>query len=125
MSGLRLQTQTFLHLWINFLQQIFTVKVWTGGFVGEGATLFGACLMDGAALVQLAVGEKDAGAVVAYLEGVAIFNVLFAHLTVGDTEMPGDTVDIGCGDEKARSRQTVAAYSGAKVAKSSITFCLR
>jgi hypothetical protein len=81
--------------------------------------------MDRAALVQFAVREKDTGAVVTNPEGVALFNVSFADLTICDMKIPGDTIDIGCGDKKARSGQTVTTYSGAKTAKSSIIFCLR
>lgn len=60
--------------------------------------------MDGTTFAQLTVCQKDAGAVLPHLEGVALFDVSFTHFAVADMQMPGYTVDIEVSDKEGGTR---------------------
>ena len=98
-------------------EQVFAFQVRTRLIVREIPTLSGAGQVDGAAGPHPLVAQKDAGAVLAHFEGVAILQVAFSCLAVGNAEKAGDPVDIEIVQIKRCSGEPVAAITGAVMAK--------
>ncbi len=112
-------SEALLYLGGNNLQQIFTAQIGTGCIIRESTALCRSCQVNRAALIQLAVRQEDAGAVLSNLEGIAFLYVHFTYFAIADMKMSGDPVDIDVGDKESGARQPVTAESRTIVAESS------
>ena len=96
-------------------QKVVALDIGTGFAVGIVATLFRPGLMHTAPFTEPVIGEKDAGTVLAGFEGVFALHVPLADLAVGNTEMPGQAVDIVGHDIERGPLEPVAAVAGTVV----------
>jgi len=97
-------------------QEVMALKIGTGPAIGIVAALFRPGPMDGAPFTEPVIGEKDTGAVSTRFEGVLTLQVTSANFAVGNSEMPGQPVDIFGQDIEGSALKPVTAVSRAVMA---------
>jgi len=109
--------QTFFYPGLQHAQETVVFQVGAGFLIRKLAALFGACLVDGAALTHAVICKKDAGTVFPGFKGISPLNKSMAHFTIGKGKMTGYPVDINCHDREAGPLETVAATARTVVTK--------
>ena len=95
-------------------KQIFALQVRTGLAVRELTTLARAGGVNVASRPDPVEAEKNAGTVGPDFERVFPLQVSLPHHPVGNTEIPGDAIDIERVEIERGSRQSIAAIAGTK-----------
>lgn len=102
---------------LNDIHETRIFQVRTGVIVGKVAALLGPGLMNGTTLAHTIIGKQDTGAILPGFEGVFIFQEPFPHLTITDTKVPGQAIDIFSLDEQGCSWKTVTTICWAVIAE--------
>jgi len=87
--------ETLFYAWLNLLKQIFPLQIGAGLTIRKATALVRSRLMNGTALYHFVLCLKNTGTILSYLECILIFQVPFSDLTVRNSKMTGQPVNIG------------------------------
>lgn len=73
--------------------------------------------MNTTSFIEPSIDEENAGAVRLHLKGILTFNISLTNLTVANVKMPGNTVNIRCGDIEGGPGKTITTIAGTVIAK--------